>query len=248
MAVWHHNVEGGPNASDYMDIDSVYRMIGCGFGLGLHGHQHRSDIGQRVIHIPVQEPMLVVSAGSLGAGPRDLPAGVNRQYNVIELDDTFAKARVHVREIAMSSVFGPARRTELGGHSYVDFELRKPAHTTSSDGRQVTAVQDAERCMVGRDYSGAVSALEGWSVDGGYPRALMVDALSKGRLWDRAASLLHQPTTIAELVLLVDALCHMKQFDTADDVLASAAGPLGVADPQRTELRRQIATKRTLNQ
>ena len=43
MAVWHHNVEGPPYRTDYMDIDIVRGMIGRGFRLGLYGHQHRPD-------------------------------------------------------------------------------------------------------------------------------------------------------------------------------------------------------------
>ena len=43
IAVWHHNVEGLPAHSDYMDPDLLQNLIDRGFSLGFHGHQHRSQ-------------------------------------------------------------------------------------------------------------------------------------------------------------------------------------------------------------
>ena len=59
--------------------------------------------------------MAVISAGSLCAGPKELPTGVNRQYNVLEISDDSSSVRVHVREMAIGTVFAPARRPEFGG-------------------------------------------------------------------------------------------------------------------------------------
>src|SRR6266704_1127518 len=41
IAVWHHNAEGPPLQSDYMDPDLIQNLIDRGFSLGFHGHQHR---------------------------------------------------------------------------------------------------------------------------------------------------------------------------------------------------------------
>jgi hypothetical protein len=62
--------------------------------------------------------MVVVSAGSLCAGTCDIPRGVSREYNVIEIDPSYAKARVHVREAKVSNTpcanpFGPIWRRAL---------------------------------------------------------------------------------------------------------------------------------------
>lgn len=40
VAVWHHNIDGPPHRSDYMDAEIVRRMIGLDFRLGLFGHHH----------------------------------------------------------------------------------------------------------------------------------------------------------------------------------------------------------------
>ena len=41
IAVWHHNTEGLPARSDYMDPETLQNLIDRGFSLGFHGHQHR---------------------------------------------------------------------------------------------------------------------------------------------------------------------------------------------------------------
>ena len=99
VAVWHHHVEGAPDVTDYMDVGTLYPLIGGGFRLGLHGHQHRAQTSYRYIQLPEEERMAIVSAGSLCAGQRDRPTGVNRQYNVVVLSDDLGSARIHVREM-----------------------------------------------------------------------------------------------------------------------------------------------------
>ena len=123
IAVWHHSIEGPPQQTDYMDIDLVRRMIDRGFRLGLYGHQHKADAEPHYIKLPIQETMVVVSAGSLCAGPSDLPPGVNRQYNVIEIADDFQRARIHVREMTVATAFSQSRRSSLGGRSFYRYGL-----------------------------------------------------------------------------------------------------------------------------
>ena len=65
IAVWHHDIDGPPNRSDYMDPEIVRGMIGRGFRLGLYGHQHRTQITPHHIYLPERETMAVVSAGSI---------------------------------------------------------------------------------------------------------------------------------------------------------------------------------------
>jgi len=126
VAAWHHNIERPPPAIDYLDPVTVAEMIGKGFRLGLHGHQHRATATHRYVRLPDEERMAVISAGSLCAGGPELPTGVNRQYNVIQIADDFHSARVHIREMVTGTVFAPARRTEFGLHTYVDLEWEAP--------------------------------------------------------------------------------------------------------------------------
>lgn len=75
MSVWHHNTEGPPNTSDYMDIDIVRQMMSGGIRLGLHGHQHHAQVAPQYVRLPDRQTMVLVSAGSLCAGHHDLPLG-----------------------------------------------------------------------------------------------------------------------------------------------------------------------------
>ena len=57
--------------------------------------------------------MAVISAGSLCAGNKELPRGVNRQYNLIVIDNNFTHARVHVREMGDGEQFTRKRSGEF---------------------------------------------------------------------------------------------------------------------------------------
>ena len=80
-------------------MEHVHTLIDYGFRLGFHGHQHRSELVLHELGIPEYGSLAVVSAGSLAAGRAELPRGVNRQYNLVELNDDLTGGRLHVREI-----------------------------------------------------------------------------------------------------------------------------------------------------
>ena len=73
-------------ASDYVDPVTVKQMIAKGFRLGLHGHRHDSTLSPVDLFVSTREKMAVIGAGSLCSGPQALPHGVNRRYNVIQID------------------------------------------------------------------------------------------------------------------------------------------------------------------
>jgi 3',5'-cyclic AMP phosphodiesterase CpdA len=247
MAVWHHNIDGAPYVSDYMDVDAVYRMIGGGFRLGLHGHHHRSQIAHRYIHIPEQEPIAVVSAGSLCAGRYDLPTGVNRQYNILELEEDLTNARVHVREMAVSTVFGQARRTEFGGRSYVELKLGTARSQVARSAQAARAVSAAEKRLAVEDFVGAVDLLRPWATAANtYQRTLMVDALDRGQMWAPAVELLTPPLSMQEVVLLIRAAVELRQFDLAEHTLTDFGASLGLSGATSSDLLQMIKTRRVL--
>jgi hypothetical protein len=242
MAVWHHSIEGAPYASDYMDVEIIHSLIGKGFTLGLHGHQHRAQAAMRYIHLPGQTPMAIVSAGSLCAGRRDLPTGVNRQYNVIELDDDLTTATVHVREMAYGTVFAPTRRADLGGRSYVQLDLGGSVEraVTTRRTREAAAVADAERRIQAGHYQEATAVLMALRpAPGTYPRALLVRAFREGGQWEESAAFLSEPADADELALLVRAAGETGRHD---DGLALLANPerVGMDAGTAMELRRWL--------
>lgn len=234
MAVWHHNVEGAPYASDYMDVGTIYRLIGKGFRLGLHGHQHRAEATRRYLHLPGEEPMALVSAGSLCAGGRALPTGVNRQYNIIELTDELDRARVHVREMAVATAFAPARRAEFAWHSYVDLDLGHPRTGETRRARNQAATLAAERALRQGQLDEAVHLLTEFErPPGSYARALMVSALEAAKEWPDLVREIADPQTVEECVTLVHALGELGDIRAARDGLTRCCDafpmPAGIA-------------------
>jgi hypothetical protein len=248
VAVWHHSIEGVPYATDYMDVATVYQLIGYGFRLGLHGHQHRADVSNRYVYLGGDQLMAVVSAGSLCAGGRDLPRGVNRQYNLIVLHDSLTRARVHVREVALANVFAAARRAEFGGNSFVDLEwppLTSPEVARSQ--REEEVVLQAEEQLAAGNLDAAVEALgDVERPPGSYARTLMIAALREGRSWERLALEVSEPLNPEELVALVHSLGESGRIDEARTALVENAGAIDLGG-QAGDLDAWIRAKEALN-
>ena len=157
IAVWHHNVDGPPYRTDYMDIDIVRGMIGRGFRLGLYGHHHRGEAVPLQIHLAGRETMAVISAGSLCAGARELPTGSYRGYNIIEISDNMRQARVHMREMSVANLFCPSRRAAFGGLSWVDLQWEPPCSTLArllrASGRCLAASSQNAIPQIEKHYS-----------------------------------------------------------------------------------------------
>ncbi len=182
IAVWHHSIEGNPVAGDYMAVEHLYRLIDRGFRVGFHGHQHRAAVDARHAHGLGDERMAVISAGSLCAGRRQLPAGINRQYNIVEVADDLRSLRVHVREMAIATNFAPARRAEFGGRSYVDLSWDEPPPTIvpSPTVSRNANVFEAEAALAAGEPERALQALGGVpATPGSYARTLLLQALQK---------------------------------------------------------------------
>jgi 3',5'-cyclic AMP phosphodiesterase CpdA len=248
IAVWHHNTDGDPYSTDYMAVSSVQRLIGRGFRLGLHGHQHRAAASLRYVHLPEEERMAVVSAGSLCAGHYGLPAGVNRQYNLLEIADSLALVRVHVREMAISTNFAPARRPEFGFKSYVDLEWTLPAPSARATiEREQRLVLDAERALGERRNEEAWDILK--TVDrppGSYSRRLLVRSLSDEQRWQELVDEVGEPTSIEELVAVVMARAELGDPDDALTFMDVHAERLQLPAPTVRELRGVLQARKSM--
>ena len=76
--------------------------------IGFHGHQHKQQIVRIQNTVIEDKKMYVSSAGSLCAGPAEIPTGYNRQYNLIELkriDASKLSVRVVSRQKTAESSF-----------------------------------------------------------------------------------------------------------------------------------------------
>jgi len=248
VAAWHHSVEGEPAATDYMSVSTVQTLIARGFRAGLHGHQHRAEAANRYVHLPAEEVMAVISAGSLCAGRYGLPPGVNRQYNLIEISDDLSTARVHVREMAIATSFARARRAEFGFSSHVDLDWQLPADALRrGDEYERKLILEAERANAERRFEDAEALLGGVPrPPGSYARRLIVISLSEQRAWARLAEELSEPRSIEELVAGTNALAKSGEHDQADEYLQSNQTALRLPDAVTGELRAMISAGRNL--
>ena len=243
-AVWHHSVEGDPMQSDYMSVTTVHQLIGNGFRLGLHGHQHRGATAIRYIHVPGEERMAVVSAGSLCAGRAELPTGVNRQYNLIEVADDLRSARVHVREMALASIFGPANRTEFGAHSYIDIGWTLPVNVrASADARVSQQILRAEQELrQGHSEHAARLLLALPEARSRFARAILLEALEATQDWPAiVATFGPGPQTLAELVATAMALAHENDPDAARALIRQHGEGLDLPAATRGDLEGRLA-------
>ena len=248
MAVWHHSIQGPPIRADYMDASQVQEMIGHGFQLGLHGHQHIAATQTQLVHLDKGRSMAVVSAGSLCAGAKELPRGVNRQYNLIVIEDDFLHGRVHVREMGDGDQFSRKRNgafldgfVEIGWQPKTDVMGRKvDAHAENAR----RAVMSAETALRENNPHNAVRALQSVDTDSpGYARKLMIDALLAIPDQTGLVALLHTPGTLEESVFLVLALTETGNLDGAQSRLNAASG---IEGGTRAGLQARIDAKKLM--
>lgn len=248
MAVWHHSIQGPPIRADYMDALQVQEMIGHGFQLGLHGHQHIAATQTQLVHLDKGRSMAIVSAGSLCAGAKELPRGVNRQYNVIVIEDDFLHGRVHVREMGEGDQFSRKRNgafldgfVEISWQPKTDVMGRKVDAHAENVRRAVISAETALRASNPRN---AVRALQDVDTDSpGYARRLMIDALLA--IPDQAGlvTLLHTPGTVEESVFLVSALTETGDLEGAQSRLNAASG---IEGGTRAGLQARIDAKKLM--
>lgn len=249
IAVWHHSIEGPPYRTDYMDVETVRGMIGRGFRMGLYGHQHKAQAAPQHVFLPDRESMAVVSAGSLCAGASELPPGVHRQYNVIEIAPDFRSARVHVREMTAGNLFSRASLRAFGGRSFVtlDWEPPKDAAGRTVDvaaERVRAATEHAEAKLKEGDARSAITALAPHAdALGEYGRRLLLEAATRAEAWPLIIRVTDTPRSIEELVQRVGAFLRSKDPGAARGALDAFSGRVSLPPAIEQELRTRIASE-----
>jgi hypothetical protein len=248
VAVWHHSFHGPPKREDYMEVGQVREMAGLGFQLGMHGHQHVAEASTQFIYTDETQSIGVASAGSLCAGARELPRGVDRQYNLIVIDDALRRARIYVREMADGEQFGAKRDGAfLQGFSELTWQV-----ATDVAGRPIDAakannsasiIQAEESLHAGR-MDDAIRYLRDMELTpGSYQRKLAIDAFQQSRDWKGLSGAIGLPETVEETVFLVNALTELNEFNKATWTLENATDLDAVT---RKALRDKVAAKKTM--
>lgn len=252
VAVWHHSIEGPPYRTDYMDVDIVRGMIGRGFRLGLYGHQHKAQITPHQVWLPDRERMAVVSAGSLCAGPHELPTGVHRQYNVLEIAPDFQSVRVHVRAMAVANLFSRGHLMDFGGASFADLDWKPPRNAAgisinADAARTRQAIEQAEAATKTGDPATALVLLKDIPLpQGSHQRALILSAAAEVQDWRVIINVANPPASIQELIQRVEALNQSGDPEGATDALDRFSGQLQLPEAIALELRGRIKAQKAI--
>ncbi len=241
IAVWHHNLAGGPRDSDYVDSDFLQSLIDGGFALGLHGHQHRPQFLEHRFSADRKRALAVISAGTLCGGPHSLPSGRRRAYNLISIDDTKRSGVLHVREMKNDGfglpVWGDAYVPEFGG-SAMEFEISVSVKSESA----IQAAGRAMELMRQGDAGGALALTRPHPGDA-LARRVAVEALLSLRDWQGVREFCAPPQSSAEIVALSEALYQLgdkpalRTFVESDAVVQSTdAAVRQIAEQARSRL------------
>lgn len=244
LAVWHHSLDGPPGASDYLDRGLVHQLIDYGLRVGFHGHQHRGDAISVDLRLPTSERFAAVSAGSFAAWGRDLPSGVARQYNIVEIDVPSSTVKVHVRESIGTSIFAGSRRTDLGGLGAVELEYSPRPGQRSLAVREMVVLDQATTLHKEGDSKGALELVKKNNLDSGLGRLLTSEILFQEEEFEELAVHLQNPESVDELMLAVNALCELAQFDSAEQTLQAFVDSHQSLGTIERDLRAEIEKKK----
>lgn len=227
VAVWHHGVGGPPWASDYLDPITVKLMVDKGFRLALHGHRHDSSISPLDLFVSTKETLSVIGAGSLCAGEKALPHGVNHRYNVIQIDRKENTGLVHVREMNQPGIWGPGQLVEAGGNAYIDFKWTTSSLEMPDQGRSggynTALVDEVERMINSGRSAEAIEFLQSDSViTDPYRRRLLGKALENTENWSELRSLFKPPHNDEELAMFYAASERSGDMVEVSEVLESS--------------------------
>lgn len=247
-ATWHHSFQGPPAGDDYMDISAIHELIGLGFRLGLHGHQHLAEANAHSIHLPEEEVMAISSAASLCAGRRELPTGANRGYNLIVIDDDYSSCRIHVRESIQGNQFGRYTRGifKVDGYVRLRWTLPPSPMTAISGGKSrfnAEAIVRAEDALHAGNPTEALKILDTANVSNHtHGRRIYIQAAKSLGRHRTIIDLIGEPTSIEEFIELFAALLGACAFADAQKLLGRGAS-MGVDLVTLGDLRDQLEFK-----
>ena len=242
MAVWHHNTEGAPARSDYMDPDIIQNLIDRGFSLGLHGHQHRPQYLDTRFRHGIGRKLTVISAGTLCGGPNFRHG---RAYNVIELNTAERSGRLHVREMQNDNLSLPIwgrRALPPNTCPYYEF-VYDPPPTPSVKSDHVTGVLvEAQKFHISGEYRKAADLFVTVVEQDDLARPALLDCLVRLEDTNTILEVFDPPASEAEAIHVMDALwTDGKQKRLAQLIKTPVIADS--ADPSVVELRRKYSAR-----
>ena len=219
VAVWHHNTEGPPSRSDYMDPDIIQNLIDRGFTIGLHGHQHRPQYLDTRFRHGVERKITVISAGTLCGGP-DFRHG--RAYNIIELSIPDRTGCLHVREMQNDNLNLPIwgrRALPPNTRSHYDFQYDPPPPPSSTLSQSTAVLIEAQDLHIKGEYEEAAERLTAVLSKEALARPLLLDCLIQMEDTESLLDIFDPPSNEAEAIHLMDALWNNGKQERLGQVL-----------------------------
>jgi predicted phosphodiesterase len=206
LAVWHHNTEGLPQQSDYMDPDILQNLIDRGFSIGFHGHQHRPQFLDTRFRHEGNRRMTVISAGTLCGGPS---FRFGRAYNVVELNVERLTGSLHLREMQNDNLPLPiwgCRSLPPNVGSHLDFQFDPPPEPMVHANLRTTTLIEAQELYDAGKFREAAELLVGIELSEDLARRLLLDCF--GQLGDMQGIIRYfdPPTSHTETIYLLEAL------------------------------------------
>lgn len=245
-AVWHHSLFGVPSQNDYIDSEMLLHLIDAGVSLGFHGHQHRAQcIEERHQIAGDGRKIVVISAGTLCAGPSQLSPGEPRGYNVVEIDTDQWTCRVHQRRMHNNDftypIWAPAHFTETN-KPFLDLPIDSPIRSRPPQLDETLKVETAEQLLGSRQWEKVIDLLADVPPDS-VGRPLLAKALVEHGDSSKTIELLWPPTTAAEAVQIGDAILQGGTPQQAAQFLALDI-VTGGTDASVLEIARRVRERR----
>ncbi len=241
-AVWHHNIEGRPGQSDYMDGEIIQGLIARDFSLGFHGHEHRPQFLDERFRYGKDRHIQIVSAGTLCGNPSHRHS---RSYNIVELDVAKLTGRLHVREMHNEDEGLPywgRKALGPGGDPFYDFKYDSPPEVQGGPTAATRVVMEAEALGWAGDWLGAAALLESVKDTEELARPLLLECFLRLKDGAAIARVFDPPANDAEAIHLMDALWDLRRHDRLRELLKTplvAASP----DPSVREMAARYAAK-----
>ncbi len=236
IAVWHHNTEGLPNHTDYLDPDILQNLIDRGFSLGFHGHQHKPQFLDTKFRYQGSRRLTVISAGTLCGGASYRFA---RAYNVVEIDTEEMKGLLHLREMQNDNLQLPIwgrRSLPPSTDSHIEFSFDPPPEPLTAPDVHTATLIDAQDLYAKGKYMEAAQLLIPIAQSDALGKRLLLECLANANDAKGIIQFFDPPTGAAEAISLIDALWKEGKRDRLRQILAE---PLVAksSDPSVVELR-----------
>lgn len=223
IAVWHHGVHGFPTKSDFMDDRIVQFLIDKGFQVGLHGHQHKSDIFEVKFSADRTIAMQIFGCGTLCAAQQDIPLGETRQYSLIELDSSFTDLKFHIRKAVEQPqglpIWMPGNIRQNNDKSCMNINIPITINKDKGNKQEMQSkidllkeLAEAENLIAKKDYPEALRKLKLLDKENPFVRRLSIECLFQLEMDDECIRIIKEPDTITEFSYLAEALWRKKNI------------------------------------